>query len=203
MGPARQSPSRRGRSTLGPDDSVRGFLRETKCENDPLSILRHGAQICLLPLVGGTRSQSRRGCAAHQTATRQSNSQPASQPASEPVKAVYQIMADVREEENKRLPRSDLSWQGASADLVCAQWPCARAFSSARVREHDFAPVPGRNLDDLGPREFGQAGTLANSGDQSHQAKEAGQESADRRQQTASRGKACRNAGNESTRRRC
>ena len=60
-----------------------------------------------------------RGCAAHRTAINQLNSQPASRGKS--------IMADARAR-RQPLPRSDLWWQGASADLVCAQWPCWQSF---------------------------------------------------------------------------
>lgn len=62
--------NRRGRSTLGLDDSVRVSERDRVCENGPLSILRHRAQFFLL-LPGWDLVH--RGCAAHQTAIRQSN----------------------------------------------------------------------------------------------------------------------------------
>lgn len=196
--------NRRGRSTLGPDDSVRVSERDSVCENGPLSILRHGAQFFLL---SPGWNLVHRGCAAHRTAIRQSNGERTGQ--SSPVKKSRQISEGGDQRESYRVQTS----RGrALAQTLCARsGPVPRAASSARVREHDFAPVPGRNLGlDLGPRGFdlgrGCWPTLATRAtrprDTGH-ARPSGRRPPTARQ-TASRGerKECRNAGNESTRRR-
>lgn len=183
--------NRRGRSTLGLDDSVRVSERDSACENGPLSILRHGAQFFLL---SSGWNLVRRGCAAHRTAIRQSNGERTRQ--SSPVKNQGRFPR----EETRESYRVQTSGGRALAQTLCARsGPVPRASSSARVREHDFALVPGRNLGlDLGPRGFdlgrGCWPTLATRAtrprDTGH-ARPQGR-NADRRQ-TASRGK--RSAG--------
>lgn len=167
--------NRRGRSTiLGLDDSVRGFLRETECESDPLSILRHGAQFCLLPLGVEHVRSSQRLCGPPDG--NQAIKQPASQRTSQ-----SQIMADVRGEKT-RFCRVQASRGRALAQTLCAR--------SGRVPE--LFPQPESvnmilllsrtgTLLTLGRESLAWAGTLANSGDPSHH------QSADSRQHRGER----------------
>lgn len=99
-----------------------------------------------------------RGCAAHRSAIRPSNL--TSVPANRSKQFESRQVSEGGEHRADRQTGRPvcrvwaLRWQGASAGLDCdvAQWPRARASSSARVREHVFCSRPRAETLTLVPR---------------------------------------------------
>lgn len=124
----------------------------------------------------------RRGCAAHQMATRQSNRQPAS----EPVKAARQTMAHVRGEENKRLPAFRPLGGRALAQTLCARrGPLPELLPQPESVNMILLLSRAETLLTLGRESLVLVGTVANSGDPSHQT--ADSQTADSRQHRGER----------------
>lgn len=194
--------NRRGRSTLGLDDSVRGtsgFLRETECEKRPLIYTKTWSPILFACRPGGTRSQ--RLCGPP------TGNQAIKQPTNQPAKAVNVNQGRFSREETVVCRVQASGGRALAQTLFARSGPVPELLPQPESVNMILLLSRAETLT-CGRQGLGWPGywpTLATRGspDEERHAPAGRETAANSGHQTSPRGKERRNAGNEWTRRRC